>query len=81
VPSVDGADPTGRTDLLLADWRPFALGRTPAPPWMATTGDGGQRWTQDYDGTPVRLTLHCVRSGHEPWTVPLEVDVDDQATR
>jgi hypothetical protein len=77
VPGVDGADKTGRAvapvELLLGDWRPFALEQTPPPPW--STEGSGQWWRQQYTGKPVRLTLHCRGKGREPWTIPLEVAV------
>jgi hypothetical protein len=76
VPGVDGADQTGRSvapfELLLGDWRPLTLERTPAPTWSSdATG-----WRRQYNDQPVRLTLACVREGDEPWTVPQEVRVD-----
>jgi hypothetical protein len=76
---VDGADQTGRSvapfGLLLGDWRPLALERTPAPTWSSdATG-----WRRQYNDQPVRLTLACVREGDEPWTVPQEVRVDQGA--
>jgi hypothetical protein len=79
VPGVDGADQAGRSvapfGLLLGDWRPLALERTPAPTWSSdTTG-----WRRQYNDQPVRLTLACVREGDEPWTVPQEVRVDQGA--
>jgi hypothetical protein len=77
VPGVDGADQTGRRvapfGLLLGDWRPLALERTPAPAWSADPAV----WRRQFDDQPVRLTLACVREGDEPWTVPLEVQVED----
>jgi hypothetical protein len=79
VPGVDGADQTGRSvapfGLLLGEWRPLALERTPAPTWSAEP-DG---WRRQYNEQPVRLTLACVREGDEPWTVPKEVRVDQDA--
>jgi hypothetical protein len=76
VPGVDGADQTGRRvapfGLLLGDWRPLALERTPSPTW--STDPAG--WRRQYDDHPARLTLTCVREGDERWTVPLEVQVD-----
>jgi hypothetical protein len=33
-------------------------------------------WRQQYADQPLRLTLTCYRRGHEPWTVPIDVDVD-----
>ncbi len=77
---ADGADPRGRAvasfDLLLGDWRPLALERTLPPMWTASSSGGGHRWRQQYDGKPVRITVHCRREGHGPWTVPLEIPVD-----
>jgi hypothetical protein len=79
VPGVDGADETGRSlepfTLLLGDWRPFALERTPPPPWSNDSGS----WRQRYADQPVRLTLSCYRKDHEPWTVPVEIVVEDAA--
>lgn len=76
VPGVDGADQTGRSvapfGLLLGDWRPLALERTPSPTW--STDPAG--WRRQYDDHPVQLTLMCVREGDERWTVPLKVQVD-----
>jgi hypothetical protein len=76
VPGVDGADQTGRSvapfELLLGDWRPLTLERTPATTW---SGDA-TGWGRQYNDQPVRLTLACVREGDEPWTVPQEVRVD-----
>jgi hypothetical protein len=77
VPGVDGADQTGRRvapfGLLLGDWRPLALERTPAPTWAADPAG----WRRQFDDQPVRLTLACLREGDEPWTIPLEVQVED----
>jgi len=79
VPGVDGADQTGRSvapfGLLLGDWRPLALERTPAPTWSSDA----TAWQRQYNDQPVRLTLACVREGDEPWTVPQEVRVDQGA--
>jgi hypothetical protein len=77
-PGVDGADPHGRStapvQMLLGDWRPYALEWTLPPMWM-TSGNAGEQWWQQYIATPVRLTVTCVRDGREPWTVPREVTV------
>jgi hypothetical protein len=76
VSGVDGADETGRrvapVELLLGDWRPFALERTLPPPWSSDT-DG---WRRQYANQPLRLTLTCCRQGHQPWTVPREIRID-----
>jgi hypothetical protein len=59
VPGVDGADATGRSvapvELLLGEGRPFALERTPPPPWSKDCGG----WQQQYADQPVQLTLTC----------------------
>jgi hypothetical protein len=74
LPHIDGADETGRnakvSGLPVGNGRPISLRRTGAPRWGVSEG-----WRQQYDGEPVRLMLHCVRSGYEPWAVPFEVDV------
>lgn len=79
VPGVDGAGENGRTvapvELLLGDWQPFALERTPPPYWYSSA----DQWRQQYTGAPVRLTLHCSREGDEPWRIPDEVRVDSPA--
>jgi hypothetical protein len=76
VPGVDGADQTGRRvapfALLQGNWRPLALERTRRPE-LATDPVG---WRRQYNDQPVRLTLARVREGEEPWTVPLEVQVE-----
>lgn len=79
VPGVDRADQTGRTvapvELHLGDWRPFALERTPPPPW---SGDI-ETWRRQYDSQPLRLTLTCHRQGDQPWTVPIELAINADA--
>jgi hypothetical protein len=79
VPRVDGADETGRSvepfSLLLGDWRPLTLERTPPPPWSSDSGS----WQERHADQPVRLTLSCYRRDHEPWTVPVEIVVEDAA--
>jgi hypothetical protein len=79
VPGVDGAEETGRAlapvELLLGDWRPFALERTLPPPWSSDT-DG---WRREYADQPLRLTLTCLRDGQPPWTVPVEAPVEQGA--
>lgn len=78
VPTVDGADSTGRgvapVPLLLGDWRPFSLERTRPPHWSDDT------WWQKYADQLVRLTFTCYREGYETWTVPMEVEVDPETT-
>lgn len=78
VRGVDGADENGRSvaavELLLGDWRPFALEQTPPPPWWG--GGGVDGWRKQYADQPVRLTFTCHRQDDEPWTVPREVYVN-----
>jgi hypothetical protein len=79
MPGVDGADETGRSvaplKMLLGDSRPFTLERTPPP---ARANDSGS-WRRHYADQPVRLTLGCYRQDHEPWTVPIEIAVEQGA--
>lgn len=75
VHGVDGGSQDGRTispfTLLVGDGRPFALERTPSPRWADAAG-----WRQRYEGAKVRLALHCVHDGDEPWIVHRDVPVD-----
>ncbi|MER7213187.1 hypothetical protein ABT340_39505 [Streptosporangium sp. NPDC000239] len=72
IHGVDGGSEGSRTvtpiTLLLSDGRPLSVERTPPPRWADSAG-----WRQRYNGTPVRLALHCVHEGDEPWTVYKEV--------
>lgn len=72
---VDEADPNGRSVapvlMLMGNGRLFALERTRAPSW---TND--VFWLGTYGHAPIRLTLTCRRAPHRPWTVPIEVSVD-----
>ncbi|MGW4422551.1 hypothetical protein [Streptosporangium sp. NPDC004631] len=76
VHGVDGGSQDGRTispfTLLVGDGRPFALERTPSPRWADAAG-----WRQRYEEAKVRLALQCVHEDDAPWTVHLEVPVDE----
>lgn len=74
---ADGADVNGRAvrpvPLHVGRGRPFAIEKTRAPRWQRGD-DANERWRQQYDQTPIRLVLTCRSEGHEPWTVPYEVE-------
>jgi hypothetical protein len=73
---ADGADRNGRSiapfALPVGESRVFVLDRTVAPRWTGPTGY--ESWRQQYDGTPLRLTLQC-RRGDAWWELKLEVDL------
>lgn len=75
VAGVDGADASGRhvppIPLLPGVRRPFALERTRPPPWAGP--DAVAWWGQEYQGTPLRLSMSCHRDGHDRWTVLVDV--------
>lgn len=80
VHEVDGGSQDGRTispfTLLVGDGRPFALESSKHPNWTDHAW-----WRQQYNGAPVRLALHCVHEDDAPWTVHLEVPVDEPGQR
>ncbi|HEV2347382.1 MAG TPA: hypothetical protein VGS97_25025 [Actinocrinis sp.] len=73
VRGVDGGSSDGRTvdtfELPVGESRPFAVDVTLSPHWYSDP----QAWRDQWDGTPLRLTLKCTREGFEPWTVKSEV--------
>jgi hypothetical protein len=50
---------------------PVQLEHTAAPPWTTPSF-----WRSHYEDQPVRLEITCRRSGHEPWILRLEAEVE-----
>lgn len=50
---------------------PIPLQQSFAPPWQKDW----QSWRDQYEGTPVRLEITCIRDGQEPWILTPEIKV------
>jgi hypothetical protein len=50
---------------------PVPLEQSFAPSWQTDW----QSWRDQYQGTPVRLEITCIRDGHEPWVLTPEIKV------
>jgi hypothetical protein len=78
APGVDGADKNGRAPAVVqlnrGQSRRFWLERTLPPPWATNSPNWWEQWADH----PVRLNLVARSGSHEPWTVPLDVDVEPQ---
>jgi len=56
---------------------PIRLEQSIAPPWQTDW----QSWRNQYQGTPVRLEIACIRDGHAPWVLTPEIKVHSRLTR
>jgi hypothetical protein len=83
-PHVDGADKLGRSipDFPLArqETKPLAMELSLVPRWVSDA----DYWRRQYADHPLRLTITCIREGHKPWAIRMDVaiepDPNDQAS-